>query len=95
MSDSGARSFSPKLPNSILEDPLRLHPVIKLVVSISKIFKRRSGTLDTKPTPGLAATSGVVASIEGLTKGLAVDLAPAGIRVNLVGPGAVGVFTLG
>ena len=50
--------------------------------------------MDTKPTPGLAATSGVVASIEGLTKGLAVDLAPAGVRVNLVGPGAVGIFAL-
>ncbi len=50
---------------------------------------RCAGTLDTKPSPGLSASSGVIASIEGLTKGLAVDLAPAGVRVNLVAPGTV------
>ncbi|KJA26778.1 hypothetical protein HYPSUDRAFT_63558 [Hypholoma sublateritium FD-334 SS-4] len=48
-----------------------------------------SGSLDTKPRPGLSATSGVVAALEGLTKGLAVDLAPVGVRVNVVGSGAI------
>ena len=46
--------------------------------------------MDIKPSPGTSVAGGVVAALEGLTKGLAVDLAP--VRVNLVAPGAVGSF---
>lgn len=42
----------------------------------------------------MSATSGVVAALEGLTKGLAVDLAPVGVRVNVVGSGAVRISHL-
>jgi NAD(P)-dependent dehydrogenase (short-subunit alcohol dehydrogenase family) len=47
-----------------------------------------SGTVTFRPLKGWSASlSGVGSAIEGLTRGLAVDLAP--IRVNCVAPGAV------
>lgn len=59
-----------------------------------KSLTRTIGSLDTRPRPGLSATSGVVAGIGGLAKGLAVDLAPVGVRVNVVGSGAVCISLL-
>ena len=50
-------------------------------------FTVTSGALVYKPTPGRALTAGVGGAKEGLTRGLAVELAP--IRVNLVSPGAI------
>jgi NAD(P)-dependent dehydrogenase (short-subunit alcohol dehydrogenase family) len=47
-----------------------------------------SGTIGVRPTPGAALAAGGAGAIEGLTRGLAVDLAP--IRVNAVRPGAIG-----
>lgn len=46
-----------------------------------------SGGLGRKPAPGAALVSAVNAAIEGLTIGLAIDLAPT--RVNTVSPGIV------
>ncbi|KJA26777.1 hypothetical protein HYPSUDRAFT_1030351 [Hypholoma sublateritium FD-334 SS-4] len=63
----------------ILAQNVKFHPGGSLTLT--------SGILDIKPLPGRSVPAGVVAGIEGLTKGLAVDLAP--VRVNLVGPGAI------
>ncbi|KAI9671078.1 MAG: hypothetical protein M1831_005164 [Alyxoria varia] len=46
-----------------------------------------SGTNSTKPAPGWAVLAGCGTDIEGMVRGLAVDLKP--IRVNLISPGAV------
>ena len=45
------------------------------------------GTNTAKPMPGWAVIAGVGAGVEGLVRGLAVDMAP--IRFNVVTPGAV------
>ncbi|PVH94001.1 NAD(P)-binding protein [Periconia macrospinosa] len=45
------------------------------------------GTKALKPSPGWAVMAGLISSVKGLTRGLAVDLQP--IRVNAVFPGAV------
>jgi NAD(P)-dependent dehydrogenase (short-subunit alcohol dehydrogenase family) len=45
------------------------------------------GTNTAKPMPGWSVAAGIGSSIEGLTRGLAVDLAP--IRVNTVSAGAI------
>ncbi|HEY1702339.1 MAG TPA: SDR family oxidoreductase [Trebonia sp.] len=46
-----------------------------------------SGTIAVRPSPGAALAAGSAAAIEGLTRGLAVELAP--VRVNAVRPGAI------
>lgn len=46
-----------------------------------------SGTIGVRPTPGAALAASSVGAIEGLTRGLAVELAP--IRVNTVRPGVI------
>jgi NAD(P)-dependent dehydrogenase (short-subunit alcohol dehydrogenase family) len=46
-----------------------------------------SGTIAVRPSPGAALACAGAAAIEGLTRGLAVDLAP--IRVNAVRAGAI------
>jgi NAD(P)-dependent dehydrogenase (short-subunit alcohol dehydrogenase family) len=46
-----------------------------------------SGTIGVRPVPGAALAAGGAAAIEGLARGLAVELAP--IRVNAVRPGAI------
>jgi NAD(P)-dependent dehydrogenase (short-subunit alcohol dehydrogenase family) len=46
-----------------------------------------SGTVAVRPPAGAALMAGAAAAIEGLTRGLAVELAP--VRVNAVRPGAV------
>lgn len=46
-----------------------------------------SGTIGVRPTPGSALAAAGAGAIEGLARGLAVELAP--IRVNAVRPGAV------
>lgn len=50
-------------------------------------FTMTSGALVNKPRKGLAPVIGIGAAKEGLTRGLALDMAP--VRVNLVSPGAV------
>jgi NAD(P)-dependent dehydrogenase (short-subunit alcohol dehydrogenase family) len=45
------------------------------------------GKLATRPTPGTALIASVNSAIEGLTRGLAVDLAPT--RVNTISPGVI------
>lgn len=50
-------------------------------------FTLTSGVSNTKPTPGRFSLSTWGGAIEGLTRGLALDLAP--VRVNCVAPGAV------
>ncbi|KAL8934599.1 MAG: hypothetical protein Q9211_005143 [Gyalolechia sp. 1 TL-2023] len=45
------------------------------------------GTLSNKPMKGVTTIAAWASSIEGMTRGLAVDLAP--IRVNMVSPGTV------
>lgn len=45
------------------------------------------GSVLTQPHKGWSLMSGVVGSVDSLTRGLAVDLAP--IRVNVVSPGMV------
>jgi NAD(P)-dependent dehydrogenase (short-subunit alcohol dehydrogenase family) len=46
-----------------------------------------SGTIGVRPSPGTALAAGSVAATEGLTRGLAVELAP--VRVNAVRAGAI------
>jgi NAD(P)-dependent dehydrogenase (short-subunit alcohol dehydrogenase family) len=46
-----------------------------------------SGTVAVRPAPGTALAAGAAAAMEGLTRGLAAELAP--VRVNAVRPGAV------
>jgi NAD(P)-dependent dehydrogenase (short-subunit alcohol dehydrogenase family) len=46
-----------------------------------------SGTIGVRPTPGASLAASGVGAIEGLTRGLAVELAP--IRVNAVRPGVI------
>jgi NAD(P)-dependent dehydrogenase (short-subunit alcohol dehydrogenase family) len=46
-----------------------------------------SGTIGARPAPGAALAASGAAAIEGLTRGLAVELAP--IRVNAVRPGVI------
>lgn len=46
-----------------------------------------SGTIAARPAPGSAVMAAGAAAIEGLTRGLAVELAP--VRVNAVRPGVV------
>lgn len=46
-----------------------------------------SGTIAVRPAPGAALASGAAAAVEGLTRGLAAELAP--VRVNAVRPGAI------
>ena len=46
-----------------------------------------SGTIGVRPSPGAALAAASAAAIEGLTRGLAVELAP--IRVNAVRAGAI------
>ena len=46
-----------------------------------------SGTIGVRPTPGSALAAAGAGAVEGLVRGLAVDLAP--IRVNAVRPGVV------
>jgi NAD(P)-dependent dehydrogenase (short-subunit alcohol dehydrogenase family) len=46
-----------------------------------------SGTIAARPSPGAALAAGSAAAIEGLTRGLAVELAP--VRVNAVRAGAI------
>jgi NAD(P)-dependent dehydrogenase (short-subunit alcohol dehydrogenase family) len=46
-----------------------------------------SGTVAVRPAPGTALAASAAAAIEGLTRGLAAELAP--IRVNAVRPGAI------
>ncbi|HEY5351690.1 MAG TPA: SDR family oxidoreductase [Streptosporangiaceae bacterium] len=46
-----------------------------------------SGTIGVRPTPGTAIAASGASAIEGLTRGLAVELAP--IRVNAVRPGVI------
>jgi NAD(P)-dependent dehydrogenase (short-subunit alcohol dehydrogenase family) len=46
-----------------------------------------SGTIGVRPAPGAALAAGAAGAVEGLTRGLAVELAP--IRVNAVRPGVI------
>jgi NAD(P)-dependent dehydrogenase (short-subunit alcohol dehydrogenase family) len=46
-----------------------------------------SGTIGVRPAPGAAIAASGACAIEGLTRGLAVELAP--VRVNAVRPGAI------
>jgi len=46
-----------------------------------------SGVNSFKPGPGWALPAGVGMALDGITRGLAVDLAPSDIRVNCVSPG--------
>jgi NAD(P)-dependent dehydrogenase (short-subunit alcohol dehydrogenase family) len=46
-----------------------------------------SGTIGVRPAPGAALAASGAAAIEGLTRGLAVELAP--VRVNAVRPGVI------
>ena len=46
-----------------------------------------SGTIGVRPAPGAALAASAAAAIEGLTRGLAVELAP--VRVNAVRPGVI------
>lgn len=55
--------------------------------SPSSSFSLTSGARSRKPAPGWSLATAVTAAVEGLGRGLALDLKP--IRVNVVSPGAV------
>lgn len=55
--------------------------------SVSSSLTLTSGVSQLKPPPGWAIMVAAGAAVEGLTRGLAVDLSP--VRVNAVSPGAV------
>ncbi|OOF98735.1 hypothetical protein ASPCADRAFT_162396 [Aspergillus carbonarius ITEM 5010] len=55
--------------------------------SPSSSFTLTSGVRGSRPAPGWSVMTAVCAAVEGLARGLAVDLKP--IRVNVVSPGAV------
>ncbi|KAJ5089820.1 hypothetical protein N7532_008504 [Penicillium argentinense] len=55
--------------------------------STSSSFTVTGGVRSHKPAPGWSVVSAVGSAVEGLARGLAVDLKP--IRVNVVSPGAV------
>jgi NAD(P)-dependent dehydrogenase (short-subunit alcohol dehydrogenase family) len=46
-----------------------------------------SGTAGTRPGPGWAVAASILSAMEGLTRGLAMELAP--VRVNIVAAGVV------
>ncbi|KAL0258184.1 hypothetical protein SLS55_007356 [Diplodia seriata] len=52
-------------------------------------FTITSGTVAHRPLPGWAVVGGFATGLLGMTRSLALDLAPARIRVNCVAPGAV------
>ncbi|PPQ93162.1 hypothetical protein CVT25_002389 [Psilocybe cyanescens] len=52
-----------------------------------------SGVVGQRPSPGVPLGSSATMALEGLTRGLAVDLAP--VRVNLVCPGLCPPFSVG
>ncbi|KAL1646622.1 hypothetical protein SLS58_003209 [Diplodia intermedia] len=52
-------------------------------------FTLTSGTAAHRPLPGWAVVGGFATGLLGMTRSLALDLAPARIRVNCVAPGAV------
>ncbi len=55
--------------------------------SAASFFTLTSGVAARRPTPGWAVIASASAAVEGLARGLAVDLKP--LRVNVVSPGAV------
>lgn len=62
-----------------------VHKYVEL--SPSSSFTLTSGAAGRKPAPGWSLAAAVTAAVEGLGRGLALDLKP--IRVNVVSPGAV------
>lgn len=53
-----------------------------------------AGVNSYKPAPGWQLVGAVVSGIHGLAAGLAVDLAPKGVRVNCISPGWVSLIYL-
>ena len=56
-------------------------------LTVANSFTLTGGVRAHKPAPGWSMISGWVAGVEGLVRGLALDLKP--LRVNMVSPGAV------
>ncbi|KAL2005133.1 hypothetical protein VTN00DRAFT_2983 [Thermoascus crustaceus] len=56
-------------------------------LTVQNSFTMTSGSNTVKPSPGWALMSGWGGAVEGVMRGLAVDLKP--LRVNIVSPGAV------
>ncbi|KJZ71235.1 hypothetical protein HIM_09378 [Hirsutella minnesotensis 3608] len=90
----------PKIPEITVEDfhhltqvrlvaPMILAKLLPRYMhqSVSSSLTLTSGTVGDRPLPGWAAISSCSAAVEGLGRGLALDLKP--IRVNTVSPGAV------
>ncbi|KAH9476227.1 Short-chain dehydrogenase/reductase ucsE [Psilocybe cubensis] len=76
--EQGQGSFTVKFWGPfILSKHAKFHPGGSLTLT--------SGLAGFKPFPGGSLGSGVSTALEGLTRGLAVDLAP--VRVNLISPG--------
>ncbi|KAF7562791.1 hypothetical protein G7046_g1313 [Stylonectria norvegica] len=55
--------------------------------SVRSSYTVTSGTMLWRPSPGWSVMAGAVGGIEGLARGLAIDMKP--VRVNCVQPGAV------
>ena len=87
----GPRRTSPAVWRQVLE--VNLTGAFLGARAASRVMRRGSRVIFTgsvlgeRPREGLAAYSASKAGLVGLAKGLALDLAPAGITVNVVAPG--------
>jgi NAD(P)-dependent dehydrogenase (short-subunit alcohol dehydrogenase family) len=72
-----------------LEAPAQLTRVVVPKMSEGGVVIFIGSSVAARPAPGLAVYAATKAALEGLTRSLAVELGPLGIRVNGVAPGVV------
>lgn len=90
-------------PFAVIDDPsidqliaVNLRGTINVARATLPALSRSKGTIINissaqahRPSPGLAVYAATKGAVESLTKALAVELAPRGIRVNAVSPGLI------
>lgn len=70
--------------------------VVALTIGLLPLIKEAKGTIlnissiaTQHPNPGFGMYAGAKAAIEAMSKSWALELAPAGVRVNVISPGAI------